>query len=114
MSSAQTEVSNNLVDRPSPVISPETRPYWKAAERGALLIQRCNNCSRLQFPYRQTCCNCWKQGFLEDVECTGAATVWTFSVIYRNDTPGFAASLPYVSALVELEEGLRMMTNIIN
>ena len=47
------------------------------------------------------------------ITSSGKGTVWTFTVTYQNGTPGFAEDVPYVLALVELEEGVRMFTNIV-
>lgn len=101
--------------KPLPVETPETKPFWDACREGRLVVQRCRACGEYQFPFRGMCAHCWTVGQLDVIDSRGRATVWTYSIIYRNDTPGFAEDLPYVAAMVELEEGgLKMMTNIVN
>ena len=98
--------------KPLPTIVGETLPYWEACRRDELLIQRCNGCSLYQFYPRGICANCWS-GNIAWVKAGGKGTVWTFTVTYQNRSPGFSEEVPYVLALVELEEGVKMFTNIV-
>lgn len=94
-----------------PTPDPETQPYWDAAKEGRLLIRRCNACKRAYFYPRDFCPHCWS----EDVsweEASGRATLYTWSVVRRNDLPPWGERVPYVAAVVDLEEGPRMMTNV--
>ena len=97
--------------KPLPTISGETRPFWEACRRGKFLVQSCRSCGEHQFYPRGFCANCWSID-IEWVEASGRGTVWTFTVMYQNRTAGFAEEVPYVLALVELEEGVRMFTNL--
>lgn len=98
--------------KPLPTVSGETRPFWEACKREELLIQRCVSCGEYQFYPRGICANCWTTG-ISWVRASGKGTVWAFTVTYQNRTPGFAEEVPYVLALVELEEGVKMFTNIV-
>ena len=98
--------------KPLPTISGETRPFWEACNHGVLLIQKCNSCGEYQFYPRGICANCWSND-VSWVQAGGRGTVWTFTVTYQNRTPGFADELPYVLALVEFEEGVKMFTNVV-
>jgi hypothetical protein len=98
--------------KPLPTVVGETKPYWDGCRRGELLLQRCDRCGEHQFYPRGICANCWSNE-VRWVRSSGKGTVWTYTVTYQNRTPGFAEELPYVLALVELEEGVRMFTNII-
>ena len=98
--------------KPLPTISGETRPYWEACRRGQLLIQRCDACQAWQFYPRGICSGCWSTD-IRWVPSSGRGTVWTFTVTRQNRTPGFAEEVPYVLALVELEEGVKMFSNIV-
>ena len=98
--------------KPLPTISGETRPYWEACRRGELLVQRCDACGDYQFYPRGICSNCWN-GDVRWVVSSGKGTVWTFTVTRQNRTTGFAEEVPYVLAMVELEEGVKMFTNIV-
>ena len=98
--------------KPLPTVSGETRPFWEACRREELLIQKCSACGEYQFYPRGICANCWTTG-IAWVKASGKGTVWSYTVTYQNRTAGFAEEVPYVLALVELEEGVKMFTNII-
>lgn len=99
-------------NKPLPTVAGETKPFWDACRRGDLLIQRCDRCNEYQFYPRGICSNCWCED-IQWVTASGKGTVWTFTVTMQNGTPGFAEEVPYVLALVELEEGVKMFTNIV-
>jgi uncharacterized OB-fold protein len=98
-------------DLPAP--DPETQPFWDAAHAGSLLIRRCNDCGRVHFYPRPFCPVCWSTN-VEWVEASGRATLYTWSVVRRNDLPPFNERVPYVAAVVDLDEGPRMMTNVVD
>ncbi|MFH8556559.1 Zn-ribbon domain-containing OB-fold protein [Streptomyces celluloflavus] len=90
-----------------------TRPYWDAAAEGRLLLRRCRaeGCGAAHHYPREFCPYCWS----EDVgweRATGRATLYTWSVVHRNDLPPFGGRVPYIAAVVDLAEGPRMMTEI--
>ncbi|MER5297916.1 OB-fold domain-containing protein [Streptomyces lasiicapitis] len=92
-----------------------TRPYWDAAAEGRLLIRRCHapGCGRAHHYPREFCPRCWG----EDVTWEGAsghATLYTWSVVHRNDLPPFGTRVPYTAAVVDLAEGPRMMTELVD
>jgi uncharacterized protein len=95
-----------------PTIEPESRPYWDAAKDGRLLIQRCEACGRAQHYPRPFCSACWSDQVRWE-EASGRGTLYTYSTVYMNDLPPFGDRLPYVVAAVDLEEGPRIMTNIV-
>lgn len=98
--------------KPLPTISGESKPYWDACRQGQLVIQKCDSCNEFQFYPRGICANCWSND-IKWYKASGKGTVWSFTVTYQNRTPGFAEDVPYILALVELEEGVRMFTNIL-
>jgi uncharacterized protein len=98
-------------DLPSP--DAETQPWWDAANDERLLIKRCNSCTKPHFYPRPFCPHCWSED-VEWVEASGRATLYTFSIVRRNDLPPFGERVPYVAAAVDLEEGPRMLTNIVD
>jgi uncharacterized protein len=98
-------------DLPAP--DPETQPFWDAARAGTLLIRRCRDCGRFHFYPRPFCPSCWSSN-VEWVEASGRASLYTWSVVRRNDLPPFNERVPYVAAVVDLEEGPRMMTNVVD
>lgn len=97
-----------------PEIDAFTRPYWDAAAEGRLLIRRCRavGCGRAHHYPREFCPYCWsEEGGWE--RASGWATLYTWSVVHRNDLPPFGGRVPYVAAVVELDEGPRMMTELV-
>ncbi|MFI6059040.1 Zn-ribbon domain-containing OB-fold protein [Streptomyces sp. NPDC051286] len=90
-----------------------TRPYWDAAAEGHLLLRRCRACGAAHHYPREFCPLCWS----EDVgweRASGRATLYTWSVVHRNDLPPFGSRVPYTAAVVDLAEGPRMMTEIVD
>ncbi|GGR24132.1 OB-fold domain-containing protein [Streptomyces netropsis] len=98
-----------------PEIDDFTRPYWEAAAEGRLLIRRCRTvgCARPHHYPREFCPYCWGED-VEWEEASGRATLYTWSVVHRNDLPPFGERLPYVAAVVDLAEGPRMMTEVVD
>ena len=97
--------------RPAPVPDIESEPYWKAAHEGRLIVQRCTECGNTQLYPRWRCLRC--RGQVEWVDATGGGTVYSFTVIRQNFSRSFRHLIPYVVALVDLEEGPRFMSNIV-
>lgn len=95
--------------RPIPSPTPETRHFWEGTSLGELRLQRCSDCSHTYFPPRPFCPSCSSRS-VEVVAASGRATLHSY-VIHHRDAPGFTA--PYSIAVVQLEEGPRMMTNIV-
>src|SRR6266513_5671442 len=89
----------------------ETSEYWEAAKQGKLLVKRCNGCGKTFFYPRVYCPNCWSAE-TEWQQASGRGRVYTFTVVHQNDLPPFNERVPYVVAIVELEEGVRMTSNI--
>ena len=98
-------------DLPAP--DPESQPFWDATHAGTLLIRHCSDCGRFHFYPRPFCPVCWSTN-VEWVEASGRATLYTWSVVRRNDLPPFNERVPYVAAVVDLDEGPRMMTNVVD
>lgn len=96
---------------PEPTIEATTATYWQAAAEQRLLLPRCRACARVHHHPRGLCPYCWSSD-LDWVEAAGTGEVVTFSVVHQPPSPAF--SVPYVLAVVELREGPRMMTNIID
>jgi uncharacterized OB-fold protein len=96
-----------------PTIEDDTRPFWDAAREGRLLIRRCRECGRPHHYPRPFCPHCWSDN-VEWAEASGRATLYTWSVVFVNDLPPFNERVPYVAAVVDLEEGVRLMTNLVD
>jgi uncharacterized OB-fold protein len=100
------------VAKPVPRPAPESKPFWAAAARHRLEVQYCSACSKPWFPPSLYCPHClsaehaWR-------EVSGRGSVFSFVIFDRVYHPAFAGDVPYAVALVELEEGPRMITNIL-
>ena len=98
--------------KPLPPINPASQPFWDACAKGRLLLQRCGDCGHLQLYPRLLCAACGSRN-LEWAQASGRGTVQTFTIIRRAVSAAFEPDAPYVVALVELEEGPTLMSNII-
>ena len=96
--------------RPRPVPTPETQGFWDGARAGELRLQRCRACTRAYFPPRPFCPRCASRD-VEIFRASGRATLYSY-VIHHRPAPGFTP--PYAIAVVALDEGPRMMTNLID
>jgi uncharacterized OB-fold protein len=96
---------------PIPVPTPETRPFWEAARRHELQLQRCRSCGLYVFYPRAACPHCLGAE-LEWQRVSGRGTLHTFTVVHRG-LRNFPLPTPYVLAIVELAEGPRLMTNLV-
>jgi len=93
-----------------PIPTPVTQPYWDALDRHELMIQRCAQCSAANFYPRLACPSCGSRR-IDWVRASGRASLHSY-VINHVPAPGFEDEVPYVIAIVQLEEGPRMMTNL--
>jgi uncharacterized OB-fold protein len=98
--------------KPIPEPTLETAPYWEGCRQHQLRIQRCLNCHHYQFYPRIYCSKCFSEQ-VEWINASGLAKVLSFTTVLRPVSPAFANDVPYVVALVTLEEGPQMMTNIV-
>lgn len=103
----------NAIAKPRPKIDALNRGFWDAARAGTLTIQRCDNCQDQHFPGSPVCPKCLseKQSW---VPVSGRATLLSWVRFHRAYWEGFRADLPYLVALVGLEEGPMLMTSIVD
>ena len=104
-----------MSDRPpikAPQIDPSTQEFWDAARRGVLRIKHCNACGANHYYPRPFCPNCWSTDVVW-IDAAGTGTLYTYSVVHANDLPSFRYRVPYVVAMVDLDEGPRMETNLV-
>lgn len=99
--------------KPLPQPNADTRPFWEGCREHVLKIQKCGNCGTLRWPPAFICPNCLSAD-KEWIHVSGRGRVYTFAVYHVAPYPGFKTELPYVVALVALDEGPHMMTNIID
>ena len=98
--------------KPVPVPTPETQPYWQGCKNHELRIQKCAACGHCQFYPRLYCTACMSDR-VEWVKASGRGQVLSFTLIYRPVTQAFAAEVPYIVALIALDEGPQMMSNVV-
>jgi uncharacterized OB-fold protein len=101
-----------VTERAYPVPDDVSAPYWEGIAEGVLRIQRCGACGRHVFYPRAVCPHCGS-GELSWVEASGSGRVHAFTVVHRAP-PDHRDEAPYVVALVELQEGVRMMTRLVD
>jgi uncharacterized OB-fold protein len=94
-----------------PVPTPETLPYWEGAARGELCLQRCRTCDRFYFPPRPFCPRCWSTSVTWEA-VSGRGSLYSYLITHLA-APGFEDAVPYAIAVVELEDGPRLMSNIV-
>ncbi len=98
--------------KPLPEVDEDTRPYWEGCKQQKLLFQECASCGTVQSYPRKVCMRCM-QASLVWRESSGRGDVYSFSVVHRGPQ-GFEDDVPYVVAIVQLAEGFRVMTNIVD
>jgi uncharacterized protein len=96
-----------------PTVDPDTAPFWDAARARRLMIRRCRACARAHLHPRPFCPHCWSEHVVWE-DASGLATLYTWSVVHRNDLPPFGDLVPYAPAVVDLAEGPRMMTWVVD
>jgi uncharacterized OB-fold protein len=97
--------------RPLPSPNPLTEPYWLAANQGELKLPRCAACTKFHFYPRSTCPHCGSVQ-LEWQAVSGKGEVYSYTVVHRAPSKGFADQVPYVVAVVALAEGPHLMTRL--
>ncbi len=102
-----------LTPRPAPRLTSQTAGYWKAAREGRLLLGDCAACGKLSHPPRTLCPFCWTAG-LGNRKASGKATLNSFTVVHQSGVPALRERLPYIVAYVELEEGIYVLSNLVN
>lgn len=97
---------------PPPTPTAETLPFWQAARRGELLLQRCAECSRWVFYPRALCPHCWSDR-LDWAAASARGTVRSFTVVHKPGHPAWAVAAPYTVAVIDLDEGPRMLSALV-
>ena len=98
---------------PSPAANPETKTFWDAAAEGRLAVPRCRSCDSFIWYPRTYCPECHGRD-VEWVDASGRGTIYSYSVVRRGAAGAYAGVMPYVLAYVDLDEGPRVLTNIVD
>lgn len=100
--------------RPLPTpMTPEAMPYWDGLRNGKLMLPKCGDCEHVFFFPRILCpkCHSRKVGW---IQASGKGKLYSFEIAHRAFNPAFKVEPPFILAMVELEEGPRMLSNLIN
>jgi hypothetical protein len=98
--------------KPIPAVTPEMKPFFDAAKRHQLVVQRCTQCGTYRFPAREICSNCLSRA-AEWVAVSGEGEVFSYNVMHQVYHPGFADEVPYAVVVIKLKEGARMNSNLV-
>lgn len=98
--------------KPLPEPGPISKPFWDSLRQHKLTAQRCSVCSKLRHLPNYFCADCLSEEWTWD-QLSGEGSIYTFTIMHRAPSPGFENELPLLVALVELKEGIRMLTNIV-
>jgi hypothetical protein len=103
------------VTRPTPVPNEWTKPFWDAAKRGILELQRCRSCGHFQHPPYATCTQCVATD-LKFEPVRGLGTIYAYTIMYHAGDKRFASAVPYASIIVELDDapGALMAGNLLD
>ena len=100
-------------NKPVPMPVHEDKEFWAGAKRHELLLKKCGKCGAWVWYTDSVCQECQAMKNFEWVKASGKGTVWSYSVVYRSFSRGWAPEeLPYISVIVDLEEGTRFCANL--
>lgn len=102
-----------LPQKPTPKMTPGAEHYWNSATNEHFVIPKCNDCKAVFFYPRVWCPFCFSQN-LDWHNASGNGKVYSFSVVHQAPFPAYKGDVPYVLAVIELEEGPRMMANVLH
>ncbi|MDP3896997.1 MAG: Zn-ribbon domain-containing OB-fold protein [Mesorhizobium sp.] len=105
-------MSDAIYEKPLPVIDPGTKPFWDAAKEHRLSIPKCNACGKYHFYPRELCPHCHSDD-LQWTDVSGKGEVYSYTIARKPAGPAYAPDVPYIIAMITLDEGPRMLTNIV-
>jgi uncharacterized OB-fold protein len=101
-----------MMTRPAPIPTSDSAPFWQACNRDELLYQQCSTCRHVQFYPRRSCVAC-HGGELNWLASGKRGTIHSFTIVHRAANRAFDPDVPYVVALVDIDEDFRMMMNVV-
>lgn len=104
-------MSNNNYIKPLPEPTLDSKPFWEALKRHSLELQKCPGCGKIRHYPRPVCDQCFSME-VEWIKASGRGKVFSWTVAHHPFHPGFKAEIPYVLVTVELEEGVRMVSQL--
>ncbi len=106
-------MSSQNAPTPLPQFDFDNKDYWAWAKKRELRIQRCTKCRTFRFPPRPVCHACHSFDF-KWYKCSGKGAVYSYTIVTHPTHPAFRDKVPYGVVLVELEEGVRMISNVVD
>ncbi len=103
---------SQAISKPIPVPDEISAPFYDGAADGKLMLQHCPACGGWSFPVRERCPHCFAAP-LQWRAASGRGTLYTFAVMHQVMNPGFASDVPYNVSQIDLEEGVRMVANVV-
>jgi len=98
--------------KPIPAVAPDMKPFFDAAKRHQLVVQRCAQCGTPRFPAREICSNCLSRA-VDWLPVSGEGEVFSYNVMHQVYHPGFADEVPYAVVVIKLKEGAKMNSNLV-
>ena len=99
--------------KPLPVPTAESEPFWDAIKRHEFLLQKCQACGEFSHPPRSYCPNC-SSDQLQWTKVSGRGSLYSWGIAHRQGHPAFRDDVPYVIGLIELDEGVRFLSNVVD
>ncbi len=99
-------------EKPLPLVNEDNAPFWEYCKKLELRMQKCGHCGHIRFPASVLCPKCHSMEAAWQ-KLSGRGKVWSFVVYRRAYHPAFADDIPYAVAVIELDEGPRMESNVI-
>ena len=113
MDSTREDDAMSEYKKPLPVTQPWSQEFWKGTKQRKFLIQHCNDCGKNIFYPRKFCPECWSSN-LGWIESKGKGNLHSYTITMYGVEEKFAEDLPFVLALVDLDEGIRVMSRVVN
>lgn len=101
------------LDRPLPSMTPEARPFWDGCREGKLMLPKCGDCGHVFFYPRILCPSCHSRN-VTWMQASGRGRLHAFEIAHQAFQRAWKIKPPYVLAMVQLDEGPRMMSNLVN
>lgn len=105
-------MTDKTYDKPLPVIDPGSRPFWDATREHRLSIPKCQTCGEYHFYPRELCPHCHSDD-LEWTDVSGNGEIYSFTIARKPAGLVYAEDVPYIIAMIALDEGPRMLTNLV-
>jgi len=107
-----TRPAGSPLTRPLPSVDEDTKLFWDFCKRHELRVQKCTKCGNFHYPPSAFCPHC-SNITSEWVKLSGEGKVYSFVIVRREYHPAFESQLPYVVAIIETSEGVRMLSNVV-